>query len=32
MSIRYPVEAFRGVATAAYDRLARLLEWTRRLG
>jgi hypothetical protein len=32
MSIRYPVEAFLGIATTAYDRLARLWEWTRRLG
>jgi hypothetical protein len=32
MSIRAPVEAFRGIAAAAYGRLARLLEWSRQLG
>ncbi len=32
MSIKAPVEAVLGFAAAAYDTLARLAEWTRRLG
>lgn len=32
MSIRGPVEAFMGMAAAAVEGLARLREWTRRLG
>lgn len=32
MTIRHPVRAFSGIAWAAYEGLARLREWTRRLG